>query len=719
MTSYPGRPDPLRLETLVAPDADHATLVQQATARVVADGLDSWTDLNPTDPGITLLEVIAWAYADAHYRTTARGLDDWPLAAMTSTEERPSPGELLTLADFLARPEPGGSGVSVATYLAAPPRPATVGVARERVTTVARDAHVELTPPMLDTCLRVVRRPELADVALGSSDLVSAAVDEATAGLPATATDAERDTVTIGLLHALPSLADLFGDELAALVAREHRRRALPATAALAARLVEQVDDAEHDPTTHEWYGATTAWPPTPDQALRCEPVTADDYASRARAVAEVARAWTVAGTHPGIAWHGGPTVLTDRPGTVTILVERVEPRTSDLTDEAFLRSVLDGVLEEADDRYAGRGRRRLLGDELGVSLVRHHPVAVSGTLHTPLGVDRADVVARARARVAAYLAGGRPESRTTTAYTGPGRGPWPSRPQPSAGWLPGDAIPVTELVQVLAADPVVLGVSDVRANVHDGPVVKTPVQVRAVASRPALQNLGTVDGVALAVGDRVLLTSQDDPRDNGIWVATNGLWDRADDAACDDCVVDAVATVATGSSAGQAWAMVSDAPVRLHSDALTWEQTDRVVLPDVRSLATVPITLAGQPQVGGVWLFAGQNVLVTAQSDASENGVWTVAAGAWTRLAGSSTPGTAVRIGDGDGAGDTWWLATRAPITTGTPQQWVRTLAAQPADGRPSGEIVIPDGGVPVLASRDCLEVHYELGAEAGDAQS
>ncbi len=51
--------------------------------------------------------------------------------------------------------------------------------------------------------------------------------------------------------------------------------------------------------------------------------------------------------------------------------------------------------------------------------------------------------------------------------------------------------------------------------------------------------------------------------------------------------------------------------------------------------------------------------------------------------------------------------------------QQWVRTLAAQPADGRPSGEILIPDGGVPVLASRDCLEVHYELGAEAGDAQS
>ncbi len=720
MTTPPRKPEPLRLEPLSAPDADHATLVQQATERVTAHTQDTWTDVNASDPGITLLEAIAYAYADAHFRVAGRRLDHWPTASLTTPEERPTPGELLTLARFLARPEPGGSGVSVATELAGLAEARSSALTRDKVVRVARDASVELTPRMVDACVRVLRRPRLQATALDASDLVAAATDEAAAGLPAGATDDDRAATTRQLLHRLPPLATLFADELALLVERERDRRALPASAALAARLVERVEDTEHDPASHEAFGATTVWPPTPDQALRCEPVTGDDYVARARSADEVARAWAVAGAQPGFSWHGDRTVVTDRPGVVTVVVERVVPRTSVRTDEAFLKSVLDDILAEDDDRFTGLGRRRLFGDELGVALLRHHPVALSGRLHTPLGVDRAAVIARARARVAAYLAAGRPEARTAVRYAGPGRGPWPTPPESAGGWTPGAAVPVTELVQVLAADPAVLGVSDVRAVVHDGPVVKPPVRVRAGTARAILANLGQLDGVNLAAGDRVLLTAQERPSDNGIWVATPGPWRRAEDAACDDCMVDAVVRVTEGSEAGKVWAMVSDPPIRLHADPLAWERTDRSVLPDVRTVATTPVTLSGQPQVGGVWLFAGDSVLVTGQADAVANGVYTVAAGTWTRVGGSSAPGTAVRIAAGTDSGSTWWSATPAPVTAGTtPQRWLRSLSDQPADGRPSGEIVIPAGGVPVLASRDCLEVHFELGTGDADAQS
>ena len=94
--------------------------------------------------------------------------------------------------------------------------------------------------------------------------------------------------------------------------------------------------------------GDTAVWPPTPDQALRCEPVTADDYATRARAVDGVRRAWAVAGALPGLAWHRGATVVTDRAGTVTMLVERDPDVLAQLTD--------DELAAQGDRRGPGRG---------------------------------------------------------------------------------------------------------------------------------------------------------------------------------------------------------------------------------------------------------------------------------------------------------------------------------------------------------------------------
>ncbi len=46
------------------------------------------------------------------------------------------------------------------------------------------------------------------------------------------------------------------------------------------------------------------------------------------------------------------------------------------------------------------------------------------------------------------------------------------------------------------------------------------------------LENEGTIDGLTLGDGDRILLASQDEDEENGIWLARAGAWERPDDFA-------------------------------------------------------------------------------------------------------------------------------------------------------------------------------------------
>jgi hypothetical protein len=447
--------------------------------------------------------------------------------------------------------------------------------------------------------------------------------------------------------------------------------------------------------------------------------VTGEDYAARARAVPGVRRAWAVAGALPGIAWHGARTVVTDRKGTVTLLVERGPDAAPDTTDDDFLRRVIAEVLGESDHPWSSLGARRLLGDEIGAALVRHHPVTLTGTLHAPAGVEPAVVLAAARARVRAYLNAGR--AHPTPGSESIGRGPWPDRPQPASGWQPGEPIPVTELVQALADDPTVLGVSDLHASLKDGPVVRAPARVR-VGAALAATGTPTVDGVALAAGDRVLLCGQDRPGDNGVYVAGPGAWPRADDLSTGDSLCGVLVPVADGSDAGTVWAQTGDAPITVGSTPLVWERSERTVLEPTRVVMTTAVTPSGQPRLSGVRLFAGDRVLLTGQADARENGGYVVAVGAWTRAADSTLvtglSGAATRILEGVDADSTWWLATSAPIEVGvTEQVWVRTSQPQPPSSSQTGDIQVPAGGVPVLAEHDCLQVRLTLGPGADDA--
>lgn len=90
----------------------------------------------------------------------------------------------------------------------------------------------------------------------------------------------------------------------------------------------------------------------------------------------------------------------------------------------------------------------------------------------------------------------------------------------------------------------------------------REPVRVATVGPMD-LYGLETIDGVALSVGDRVLVKDQDDPRENGIYTAAHGRWYRASDASFSRAITKGV-TVAVQAgtiNAGRTWSFVTINP--------------------------------------------------------------------------------------------------------------------------------------------------------------
>lgn len=92
-----------------------------------------------------------------------------------------------------------------------------------------------------------------------------------------------------------------------------------------------------------------------------------------------------------------------------------------------------------------------------------------------------------------------------------------------------------------------------------------------------------------------------------------------------------------------------------------------------VRAASVGNLTLSGTQTVDGVALIAGERVLVKDQSTGNQNGIYVVAAGAWTRATDADsnaevTPGMYTFVEEGTVNADTGWvLTTNAPITLGT----------------------------------------------------
>jgi hypothetical protein len=191
-------------------------------------------------------------------------------------------------------------------------------------------------------------------------------------------------------------------------------------------------------------------------------------------------------------------------------------------------------------------------------------------------------------------------------------------------------------------------------------------VRVVASANLSSLSGLPTIDSIALQAGDTVLVAGQTISSNNGVYVAAAGAWTRAANT-------DEAADLPPGTS----WFIKEGATYRgslwrLQTVEAPVVGTGNIVIslfrPAARAVATTNLALSGLQTVDGVVLAAGDRVLLTNQTVATENGVYSASAGAWSRAAPENT---AAGLKDGatwfaaSGAGSYWRLAGDA--TPGT----------------------------------------------------
>lgn len=106
--------------------------------------------------------------------------------------------------------------------------------------------------------------------------------------------------------------------------------------------------------------------------------------------------------------------------------------------------------------------------------------------------------------------------------------------------------------------------------------------------------------------------------------------------------------------------------------DGRKWKQA-------VKAATTTNITLSGNQTVDGVSMVDGDRILVKDQSTQSQNGIYVVASGAWTRSTdadtGTELDGAAVMVLSGTTNDNTQWFQTTYPVTIGSSAvAWIQT---------------------------------------------
>jgi uncharacterized cupin superfamily protein len=118
-------------------------------------------------------------------------------------------------------------------------------------------------------------------------------------------------------------------------------------------------------------------------------------------------------------------------------------------------------------------------------------------------------------------------------------------------------------------------------AGISDGLGRKAPVRV-ATTSNITLSGLQTIDGVALAEGDRVLVKSQTDTTENGIYDAASSTWTRSKDFdGSRDVLTGTSVMISSGSTALTEWVLTTTGTVTFDTSAITFSQ---VTIPAVFS---------------------------------------------------------------------------------------------------------------------------------------
>ena len=133
----------------------------------------------------------------------------------------------------------------------------------------------------------------------------------------------------------------------------------------------------------------------------------------------------------------------------------------------------------------------------------------------------------------------------------------------------------------------------------------------------------GTIDGIALVNGDRVLLNGQTDATENGIYeVNSGGAWTRSSDAsASGDFKYGQTVVVSDGADAGMYQYNGSDDPT-IGGDNITFVTKDYL------------------PEIDDVALSGGERVLLTNQVDSTLNGIYVANAAGWAHASDADSSG-------------------------------------------------------------------------------
>jgi hypothetical protein len=154
-------------------------------------------------------------------------------------------------------------------------------------------------------------------------------------------------------------------------------------------------------------------------------------------------------------------------------------------------------------------------------------------------------------------------------------------------------------------------------------------------------------------------------------------------------------------------------------TDAATKNYVDNVAQglstkTSVRALAAANITLSGTQTIDGVALSAGDTVLCIAQTTGSQNGSYTVAAGAWTRTPDFDDVNDQTRspywfVGEGTAYAASGWVMTTWPYTIGS-----TALAFTQFTG--AGEIIAGNG---LQKAGNTLSINTAVTVDVSTAQT
>ncbi len=204
--------------------------------------------------------------------------------------------------------------------------------------------------------------------------------------------------------------------------------------------------------------------------------------------------------------------------------------------------------------------------------------------------------------------------------------------------------------------------------------------------SQTTLNSTQTVDGVATADGDRVLLTGQTAGAENGFWIANFGLaWTRPTDWTHGSTLVVApnasVRVLVTEGTLyrGSSWRLSTIGVVTVDTTATVWAPIADAGVGVNRQVRLVSCSAAlnlastGLTAIDGVTPVAGDRILVANQGAGGvasiANGIYIASAGTWVLApdwnSTSVKSGMMIEVSEGTAFGNTSWKLTTSQTTT------------------------------------------------------